>query len=588
MSLFSDVVAKPTASCPGEPPVTGPVEPEQPRGNVQILDYSSVIKQEHPSLDEWSKSLPRIIKSIVSIKCTLMRPFDMSFPGTYEGTGFVVDCTRGIILSNRHIVNQGPSTAIAVFGNYEEVTLTQDYIDPVHDFGFFRYDPSKIKCADVEEIELYPQGAKVGLEVKVCGNNAGEKLSILSATLSRLDRPAPNFSSGYSDFNINYFQAASGATGGSSGSPVLDTNGRAIALNVGGGVSSASGLFLPLEAVVRALKLIQAGMNVPRGTLQTVFVQSSYDELKRLGFPDAVEKQCRERNRSGTGLFSVSKILPEGPCYKSGIAVGDVLIECYQEDFGRRFVDSFNSLWEIIDASVGKQITLTVYRGHQRNDVVLTVQDLHSITPSMFLEVGDAILHPLSYQVAMMYHIPCKGLYVASSGIFNWASSSGRFLITQLDGQTVDSLETFRRIFLSIPDGKRVEFKFIMVGGSEELLGLVEIDHHFYASAQCTRNGGMWSRQQLHPEPLFEPRRLKRAPTLAIEGTQIETLKKILALIRCRVPISVDVSLGFIWLMNREFCRRPFLELESSLQRTLSPSSSPLEQQFQFRYAMSL
>ena len=36
-------------------------------------------------------------------------------------TGFVVDAERGLILTNRHVVHQGPVTAEAIFLNDEEV-----------------------------------------------------------------------------------------------------------------------------------------------------------------------------------------------------------------------------------------------------------------------------------------------------------------------------------------------------------------------------------------------------------------------------------------------------------------------------------
>lgn len=37
--------------------------------------------------------------------------------------------------------------------------------DPVHDFGFFRFDPSRVKFLDLHEIPLAPEGAK-GIALK--------------------------------------------------------------------------------------------------------------------------------------------------------------------------------------------------------------------------------------------------------------------------------------------------------------------------------------------------------------------------------------------------------------------------------------
>jgi hypothetical protein len=39
----------------------------------------------------------------------------------------------------------GPITADAVFLNKEEVSVVPIYRDPIHDFGFFRFDPNELK-----------------------------------------------------------------------------------------------------------------------------------------------------------------------------------------------------------------------------------------------------------------------------------------------------------------------------------------------------------------------------------------------------------------------------------------------------------
>jgi S1-C subfamily serine protease len=510
-----------------------------------FVSHEPVLAERQLSTAErWNITLERVIKGIVSIKATTLRSFDTESAGSYTATGFVVDRSRGLILSNRHVVNPSPTTSTAVLGNYEEVPLEPIYYDPVHDFGFFKYDPTKIKFADIEEIELCPQAAKVGLDIKVCGNDAGEKLSILGSTLARLDRAAPYYGDeSYNDFNTFYFQAASGTSGGSSGSPVLDIHGRAVALNAGGSRKSASSFYLPLDRVVRALKLIQEGKSVPRGTLQTEFIHSSYDELKRLGLPQDVERECRERFPDGTGMLSISALLPQGPGSVAGLEVGDILVECYQLAFGRRDINNFYSLWEVIDESVDNEVELTIYRGKERKVVSVMVQDLHSITPNKFLEIGEAVIHPLSYQLARSHHLPCKGIFVATSGMFNWSNTTRNFLVTQLDGNIIDSLETFTEVVLSIKDGKRVGFRYLNLGGWEEEFGIVEIDHHFFPTVLFTRSWGSWERKVLAPKAVEDSVDSKKPVTAeAIEESWTEKMRKSIVMIQCRLPFSINAS----------------------------------------------
>lgn len=280
-------------------------------------------------------------------------------------------------------------------------------------------------------------------------------MSILAGTLARLDRRAPEYGVGeYNDFNTFYLQAASGTSGGSSGSPVLDIDGHAVALNAGGASKASSSYYLPLDRVVRALEYIRKGEKVPRGTLQTEFEYLPYNEVRRLGLKASVEEKVRSKFPEETGMLVVRSLLPKGPA--DGLLVpGDIIIGC-----NGKMVPHFIALFSILDDAVDQQVTLTISRGKKTQEVKVTVQDLHSITPNRFVEVGGGVVHELSYQLAKSYSQPVGGVYVATSGhMLASASAWRKSIIVSVNNVPTPNLDAFIDVLKSLPDGARVPIR---------------------------------------------------------------------------------------------------------------------------------
>ncbi|XP_016570153.1 protease Do-like 7 isoform X5 [Capsicum annuum] len=418
--------------------------------------------------EDWRKTLSKVVPAVVVLRTTACRAFDTESAGVSSATGFVVDKRRGIILTNRHVVKPGPVMAEAMFVNREEIPVCPIYRDPVHDFGFFRYDPGAIQFLSYEEIPLAPDAASVGVEIRVVGNDSGEKVSILAGTLARLDRDAPQYKkNGYNDFNTFYMQAASGTKGGSSGSPVIDWQGRAVALNAGSKLSSASAFFLPLERVVRSLKFLQEGgyfsthtwaaVTIPRGTLQMTFLHKGFDETRRLGVQRQTEQLVRNSTPpTETGMLVVDSVVPGGPAHNH-LEPGDVLIRMNGE-----VVTQFLKMETLLDDSVEQKIELQIERGGTPLTVNLLVQDLHSITPDHFLEVSGAVIHPLSYQQARNFRFNCGLVYIAEPGYMLYRAGVPRHsIIKKFAGEGISRLEDLISVLSKLSRGARVPLEYI-------------------------------------------------------------------------------------------------------------------------------
>jgi pro-apoptotic serine protease NMA111 len=536
MTVAAQSPQSPLPPAPGQQPGEPPAIAEPTQAPLMPLREDAT----------WSATLERIAESVVAIAIDSTRAFDTEWNSSSQATGFVIDAERGLILTNRHVVTPGPVTAQATFLNREEVQLYPVYRDPVHDFGLYRYDPSKLRFIKPKSLPLHPDGAQIGREIRVIGNNAGEQLSILAGTIARLDRAAPAYGLGrYNDFNTFYLQAASGTSGGSSGSPVVDIQGRVIALNAGGATGAASSFYLPLGRVKRAVELIRENKPVARGTLQTVFDYTPYDELRRLGLDADTEGALRKNFPNNTGMLVVSQVQP-GSAAAGSLQVGDILVR-----IDGKYVTTFEPLESLLDDSIGREIGVQVQRGGNVRTVQLTVGDLEAITPASFIEFGDAVVHNLSYQQARHFNLPIRGVYVANPGYSLAAVGIPRgALITALNSRPTEKLADFRAALESLGDGDRASVRYTTIddpNGSQ--LKSMRMDRRWFPARECHRDdaNGQWPCETLTPGPA--PRAVT-ASTTALPAVRDPVIAKLAPSL---VHITFDMPFAISGITDRNY-----------------------------------
>ncbi|KAK2809716.1 hypothetical protein FQN50_003561 [Emmonsiellopsis sp. PD_5] len=492
---------------------------------------------------EWQATIETVVKSVVSIHFCQTASFDTDLSMSSQATGFVVDAERGYILTNRHVVCAGPFWGYCIFDNHEECDVRPVYRDPVHDFGILKFDPAAIKYMPLTELKLTPDSARVGVEIRVVGNDAGEKLSILSGVISRLDRNAPEYGEGYSDFNTNYIQAAAAASGGSSGSPVVNVDGHAIALQAGGRADgAATDYFLPLDRPLRALECIRKGELVTRGTIQTQWIIKPFDECRRLGLSPEWEAAVRKAAPKETGMLVAEIVLPEGPG-DGQLQEGDVLIKVNGE-----LLTQFVRLDDILDSSVGQDVKLLVQRGGGDLEVSCTVGDLHAITPDRYVSVAGAIFHDLSYQQARLYAIACKGVYVCeAAGSFKLENTFSGWIIDTVDKRPTKNLDEFIEVMKTIPDRSRVALTYKHIRDLHTRgTSIVHIDRHWHPHIRlAVRNDetGLWDFSNIGEPIPAEPPIPRKADFIQLDSVNHPAAAAIVrsfVRVSCTMPVKLD------------------------------------------------
>lgn len=339
-------------------------------------------------------------KSIVTIQSRVSMSAYKS-PGSWSGTGFIVDKKSGFIVTNAHVVGRGAiGTYFVTFDSGQQAEARLAYYDVWQDQAILKVDPLDVP-ESADEILFNSDEPSLNQAVFIIGNNAGQEFSVHNGILSNL-------------YDINgempqhSYVISLNAAGGSSGSPILNLKGQAIGLNYGAGSTFA--IALKGGYVTKVLDALKAGRAPKRQHIGVICQLYSLDKaVKHRNFPKAVMDQYIKdfpdtRNR----VLMVSKTLNSSPAFNE-LKPGDIIWAVNDKAVSASLYILDNAM-----DNAKESVKLTIYRNGEKLDKVVKVYDVEANKVSRMLNFAGATFIEADDYCSDKSGIKIGGLMVAN------------------------------------------------------------------------------------------------------------------------------------------------------------------------------
>jgi S1-C subfamily serine protease len=268
---------------------------------------------------------------------------------TAEGTGFVIDARRGLVLTNNHVIDGATSVSVTPVKSGRSYQARVVGYDAADDIALLQLrDAAGLKAVSLGD----SASVSVGTQVLAIGNEAGKGGSptIASGTIGSLDRTivASDQNSGLNETLFGMLQTSADIRPGDSGGPLANAEGQVIGMDTAaGGNPVYSGYAIPIDHALAIAHQIAAGQAGPHiqiglpaflGTLLPASTSTSPElqasqARKKAGTIANSGPDCTSGNTTGvpanvaparSGAL-VDGVLCGTPASVAGLSAGDVI-----------------------------------------------------------------------------------------------------------------------------------------------------------------------------------------------------------------------------------------------------------------------
>ena len=275
-----------------------------------------------------------------------------------SGSGFIVDASRGYIVTNNHVVENvrdaNPGAAFdVVFSDNRKLDAKLVGRDQLTDLAVLQVSAQNLKAATLGDSDAVP----VGSTVVAIGSPLGEFQNTVTAGI--VSAKGRRVAESQSVFLEDLVQTDAAINEGNSGGPLIwAATHQVIGVNTLV-ASNASGLGFAISSnTVRQIadELIKNG-KVVRGFIGVQYTQLSARQAAQLGLP------------TGTTGIIVTQIVPGSPGAQSGIRVNDIITKVNDQ-----LIDPQHPLLSLmVKFRPGDKVKLTLIRDGREQAVDVTL-----------------------------------------------------------------------------------------------------------------------------------------------------------------------------------------------------------------------
>lgn len=275
------------------------------------------------------------------------------------GSGFIVDQAKGLIVTNRHVVQDKEADYTVVLNDGAKLPAQVLARDPIQDIAILKVEadnlPPALALGDSSQLQL-------GQAVIAIGNALGEFSNTVSVgVISGLSRSLTARGPSGAQNLQGVIQTDAAVNPGNSGGPLIDLNGEVIGVNTAVAQGAENiGFAIPINDVKKDLEQVEKQGKITTPFLGIRYITITKDLAKQENLPRDYGALIVRGQEPGQVA-----VVPGSPADKAGLRENDIILE-----FNGQKLTADNPLFSVITRfRPGDKVKLKVYSKGKEKEI---------------------------------------------------------------------------------------------------------------------------------------------------------------------------------------------------------------------------